>query len=177
MSIDMSKENLRPARSLAPTRLDYLLGILAIAILGAALIALVRGMAEWHLLPARLWFHIITVVTATALTPVMLWRRRGDTGHRILGYIWVACMVSTALVSFTLHFLNPPGGFSPIHLLSVLTLVVCWQLVAKARAHKPFEHRGQVRGIVTGALLIAGFFTFPFNRLMGTWLQGLPVFN
>ena len=27
-----------------------------------------------------------------------------------------------------------------------------------------------VRGLVIGALLIAGFFTFPFNRLLGSWL-------
>ncbi|WP_114520967.1 DUF2306 domain-containing protein [Altererythrobacter sp. ZODW24] len=163
-------------QSLAPSKLDYTLGVLALAILAAALIALFRGMDEWHQLPPRLWFHIVTVTVATALTPIMLWRRRGDKSHRVLGYIWVFCMVSTALVSFTLRFINP-GGFSPIHLLSILTLVVSWKLVAKARAHKPIEHRREVRGIVTGALLIAGFFTFPFNRLMGTWLQGMTVFN
>jgi uncharacterized membrane protein len=28
------------------------------------------------------------------------------------------------------------------------------------------------RGMVLGALLVAGFFTFPFGRLMGRWLFG-----
>ncbi|WP_336985503.1 DUF2306 domain-containing protein [Altererythrobacter aquiaggeris] len=163
-------------KSLAPTKLDYTLGVLALAILSAAVVALYRGMEEWHELEPRLWFHIITVMIATTLTPIMLWRRRGDKSHRVLGYIWVFCMVSTALVSFTLRYINE-GNFSPIHLLSVLTLIVSWKLVAKARAHKPVEHRREVRGIVTGALLVAGFFTFPFNRLMGMWLQGMPVFN
>jgi uncharacterized membrane protein len=32
------------------------------------------------------------------------------------------------------------------------------------------RHRRSVRAMVTGALLIAGFFTFPFNRLLGHWL-------
>ena len=39
-----------------------------------------------------------------------------------------------------------------------------------ARTHKVALHRSSVRGMVTGALLIAGFFTFPFGRLLG--LQG-----
>jgi len=29
-----------------------------------------------------------------------------------------------------------------------------------------------VRGLIIGALLIAGFFTFPFHRLLGHWLFG-----
>jgi uncharacterized membrane protein len=29
-----------------------------------------------------------------------------------------------------------------------------------------------VRGMVTGALLVAGFFTFPFGRMLGAWLFG-----
>ncbi len=164
------------SKSLAPTKLDYTLGVLALTILAAALTALFRGLDEWHQLPPRLWFHIITVTLATALTPIMLWRKRGDKSHRVLGYIWVFCMVSTALVSFTLRFIND-GKFSLIHLLSILTLAVSWKLVAKARAHKALEHRREVRGIVTGALLVAGFFTFPFDRLMGRWLQGMAVFN
>ena len=41
-----------------------------------------------------------------------------------------------------------------------------------ARTHKVALHRGSVRGMVTGALLIAGFFTFPFGRLLGRWLVG-----
>jgi uncharacterized membrane protein len=32
------------------------------------------------------------------------------------------------------------------------------------------RHRRGVRAMVTGALLIAGFFTFPFDRLLGHWL-------
>jgi uncharacterized membrane protein len=45
-------------------------------------------------------------------------------------------------------------------------------LVWHARRHNHAKHRAAVRGIVTGALLIVGFFTFPFDRLMGEWLFG-----
>ena len=45
-------------------------------------------------------------------------------------------------------------------------------IVWNARAHNVRRHRTDVRAMVTGALLIAGFFTFPFNRLLGQWLFG-----
>jgi uncharacterized membrane protein YedE/YeeE len=85
-------------------------------------------------------------------------------------------MVSTALVSFTMRYIND-GKFSFIHILSALTLFVCYKLVRNARAHNPIAHRREVRGIVMGALMIAGFFTFQFDRLMARWLMGLPALN
>ena len=35
-----------------------------------------------------------------------------------------------------------------------------------------FGQRGQARGFMVGALLVAGFSTFPFNHLLGGWLFG-----
>jgi uncharacterized membrane protein len=55
-------------------------------------------------------------------------------------------------------------------LLSVATLVLVPLLVITARRHNVARHRRTVRGIIIGALLIAGFFTFPFDRLLGHWL-------
>ena len=73
--------------------------------------------------------------------------------------------------------LVPAGGltaagrlFSPIAILSVFVMVQVPRVVTHARAHNVARHRGNVRGLVIGALLIAGFFTFPFNRLLGHWL-------
>jgi hypothetical protein len=39
-----------------------------------------------------------------------------------------------------------------------------------ARSHNVPAHRRAVRGLVVGALLAAGFFTFAFDRLLGHWL-------
>jgi uncharacterized membrane protein len=44
--------------------------------------------------------------------------------------------------------------------------------VMAARAHDRRRHERGVRGVVIGALLIAGFFTFPLGRLLGSWLSG-----
>ena len=89
--------------------------------------------------------------------------------HRRLGTVWIAAMVLTALVSLTIRDGNR-GNFSVIHILSVWTLIQIPLIVWRARTHNIPKHRSAVRGMVTGALLIAGFFTFPFDRMLGHWL-------
>lgn len=165
-----------PPSAMKPVWFDYVLAAGALAILAALLVALFRGQSEWHLLPPVVWFHIVTIGLALVLTPTILLRRKGNKLHRWLGYIWVALMVSTALATFNITMIND-GSFSPIHLLSVLTLYVCGKLVWNARKHKVHSHLNNVRGIIVGALLIAGFFTFPFNRLLGRWMAGLDALS
>lgn len=80
-------------------------------------------------------------------------------------------MFATAVVSLFIHE-SGPGWFSPIHLLSALTIVGVPGLVVTARKHKHASHRRIVRSLVIGALLTAGFFTFPFGRMLGRWLLG-----
>ena len=108
-------------------------------------------------------------MVALALTPVMLLRRRGDARHRLLGRVCAGAMMLTAILSLFVRLSNH-GQFSLIHLLSVYTLVQVPILVWTARTHRVARHRRAVRAMVTGALLIAGFFTFPFGRLLGHWL-------
>jgi uncharacterized membrane protein len=160
----------RPA-SLAPDRLERILAIGSIVLLAAVLVALIRGRTEWGQVPWQVWPHLVTIVLAVGLTPVMLLRRRGDRRHRMIGWVWVSAMMLTALLSFNLRVTNN-GSFSIIHLLSVWTLIQVPIIVWTARTHNVKRHRRAVRGMVIGALLVAGFFTFPFNRLLGRWLFG-----
>ncbi|MEE4452548.1 hypothetical protein [Novosphingobium resinovorum] len=157
-------------KSIAPDRLERALGVLALVMLGFILVAVAKGMAQWGDIPAVIWLHLVTIVAALVLTPVLLWRPRGTPGHRALGYGWAAAMFLTALDSLFVQ--TNPGHFSPIHLLSVFTLVMVPVLVLAARRGNVVRHRRTVRGLIIGALLIAGFFTFPFNRLLGHWLFG-----
>lgn len=150
-------------------RFERLLAAAATMLLMVVLVALAKGHAQWERVPAAVWVHLATILIALGLTPVMLLRRRGDPLHRTLGTIWVAAMIATALVSLTIHIINP-GGFSVIHLLSVWTLIQVPRIWWTARNHRVAAHRSAVRGMVLGALLIAGFFTFPFGRLLGSWL-------
>lgn len=158
-------------RSLAPDIFERILATSAIVLMIAVIAALGRGRAEWHLVPVQVWLHIATIMTALALTPVMLLRRRGDALHRQLGRVWVVAMILTAIDSLFVRFSNH-GNFSFIHILSVWTLIQVPVIFWAARTHNVHRHRNAVRGMVTGALLIAGFFTFPFGRLLGRWLFG-----
>ena len=103
-----------PARrapvSIAPTPYERLLAIAALALLVAVAAALARGYPEWRRVPWDVWPHLLTIVVALVLTPVMLLRRRGDAAHRLLGKIWVAAMLATALLSFNIRAINHGGG-------------------------------------------------------------------
>jgi len=155
--------------STAPDRLEKALGALALVMLGFIVAAVVRGMEEWGRIPAIIWLHLVLICLALALTPVLLWRRRGTTSHRAIGYAWAAAMLSTAIASLFVKTINP-GHFSAIHILSAVTIVAVPALVWAARSHRVDKHRKAVRNLIVGALLIAGFFTFPFGRLLGHWL-------
>lgn len=162
----------RSARiSLKPEPFDRLLSAAALVLLAFVFAALWRGRAEWGEVPAFVWGHIATILAATLLTPVMLLRRRGDRLHRRLGWVWVFAMATTALLTFGIRGINQ-GSLSLIHILSAWTLVQVPLIVCAARRHDHRRHRNAVRGMVAGALLIAGIFTFPVDRLLGHWLFG-----
>ncbi len=161
----------RAPLSITPSSYERLLAFAALLMLAAVAAALVRGYPEWRRVPWEVWPHLLTIVVALALTPVMLLRRRGDPAHRLLGKIWVAAMFATALLSFFVRGINH-GQLSVIHLLSAFTLTQVPLIWWAARTHRVAMHKRFVLGTVTGALLVAGFFTFPFGRLLGHWLFG-----
>ena len=166
---------LAPPRTttLAPDSFERALAVAAVALLAAVVVALFRGRAEWSIVPPEVWVHIVTIAVALALTPVMMLRRRGDVRHRRLGWIWVTAMILSALITFGIRHVNG-GNFSFIHILSAWTLIQVPVIAWTARTHNVARHRRGVRAMVLGALLIAGFFTFPFNRLLGHWLFATP---
>lgn len=140
--------------------------------LTAMLTAVWRGRHQITNLPITYPLHFGTLAIALVITPILLLRAKGDRFHRVLGYIWVAAMVTTAIDSFFIRDLND-GGFSLIHLLSILTIVVSWRIVSAARRGDHAAHRKHVHGITIGALLVAGTFTFMFGRLFDVWLNTL----
>lgn len=154
-----------------PDRFETFLGWGALAMLAAIFTAIFRATGHWREPPPQVWLHLLTIIIALVLTPVMLWSARGTARHRLLGYIWSGAMLLTALVSLTIRQVNR-GHFSLIHILSVYVLLQLVLLVQAARSGNIARHRICVRGLVLGALLIAGFFTFPFQRMLGQWLWG-----
>ncbi len=161
----------QPVDPTAPNLYERFLALAALALLGCVAAALAKGYPRWEQVPWQVWPHLATVVLALVLTPVMLLRRRGDPAHRLLGKVWVLAMTATALLSFNVRGINH-GGFSLIHVLSAFTVIQAPLIWWHARNHRIAQHRQSVRMMVTGALIVAGVFTFPFGRLLGSWLFG-----
>ena len=97
---------------------------------------------------------------------------KGTLPHRTIGWIWVALMATIAISSFWIHGYRMIGPFSPIHLLSIFTLIMLPLAVLHARRHNVVRHRHIMIGIFLGALVIAGLFTFVPGRIMHAVLFG-----
>jgi uncharacterized membrane protein len=110
--------------------------------------------------------HAFTAMAAFALGAVQLAAPKGTLPHRTLGWIWVLMMVVVATTSFWIHDLRVWGPWSPIHLLAIYTLAVLPFAVLHARRHRVGRHRNAMIALFTGALVIAGLFTFMPGRIM-----------
>ena len=159
----------KPVTSIAPDWYEKLLAAVAAILFVIVVVALAKGRPAWPQVPRGVWLHMATIMVALALTPYMLLRPRGTKIHRSLGKVWVVAMTLTAAISLFVRYSNP-GHFSFIHILSVFVLIMAPRVWLTARAHNLAGHRGTVRGLVTGALIVAGYFTLLETRLLGHWL-------
>ena len=162
-------------KSLEPDWFEKILGLLSLVMLAIVVIAVSKGSEHWHRLPLQVWIHLATISFALLLTPILMWRKRGDRLHRQLGWAWTVAMFVTAAASFSIRYdyhagNNYVGSFSWIHILSTITIIAVPTGVYFARKHNVSGHRTTMRSIIAGALLTAGFFTLPFDRMLGNWL-------
>lgn len=115
---------------------------------------------------AAIQIHAAAAVLAFLLGGIVLFRRKGDRLHRMGGRIWVGLMLVVCLSSFFIHTIRLWGPWSPIHLLSVGTLVSLAWGVGLARVRRIMEHKRTMQSTYAGALVLAGFFTFMPGRIM-----------
>ena len=116
--------------------------------------------------PLAVQIHVAAVTPAALLGAHLLLRPKGTPLHRLLGRIWMALMVVTAVSSFFIHQINLFYGFSPIHLLSIATLFGSWNAIAAARRGDIRQHKRIVTGLYFGGIVVAGLFTFVHGRIM-----------
>lgn len=112
--------------------------------------------------------HAFAAMSALVLGIVQLSAPKGTLPHRTIGWIWVALMVVVGASSFFIHELRLVGPWSPIHLLSVLTLMALPLAVLAAHRHAVDRHRRAMISIFVGGLVVAGLLTFAPGRIMHT---------
>ena len=116
--------------------------------------------------PLAIQIHVYAAVLASVIGAIVLWRRKGNTAHKRWGKVWVLLMGVTALSSFLIHETRLIGQFSPIHMISILTLFALYFGVQQARNGNIVQHQRIMKNIYIGGLGIAGAFTFLPSRLM-----------
>lgn len=110
--------------------------------------------------------HIVTAIGAVVLGAAVLFGKKCTPHHKTLGRVFVMLMAITAISSFFIWTIRMWSLFSPIHILSVMTLFGLWRAIGYARAHDIKAHKRTMRILFFGALLGAGLFTFLPGRLM-----------
>lgn len=116
--------------------------------------------------------HVTTIAVAVVATLFILTARKGTRLHRIFGWVWVTCMMTTAIVTFWIGRSDALFGLGPIHLFSVLTLVSVPRSIMAIRRGNVAAHRSAMIGVVVGGLGLAGFLAFLPGRLMWTVVFG-----
>ena len=115
--------------------------------------------------------HLIPALSATATGAWMVVRPKGTSSHKRVGKIWVTLMLMTAITSFAIT--GGPfavlGGFSYIHLLSVIMLVAVPVGVWAARHQRVTLHK-----VIMISLYVSLWATGLFALLMkGRFLHGV----
>ena len=116
--------------------------------------------------PVVIQIHAFAAITAFAVGIVQLAAPKGTIPHRLVGWSWATLMLTVAGSSLFIHEIRLWGPWSPIHLLSILVLVTLPLAVLYARRHEVRRHRAAMTALFTGALVIAGVFTFLPGRIM-----------
>ncbi len=72
--------------------------------------------------PFYLQMHAICALVSLAIGPIALYRKRRDVIHKMVGYVWMTTMGTTALSSFWIREIRADGSLSPVHLFAVISL-------------------------------------------------------
>jgi uncharacterized membrane protein len=174
----VSHASARPAHAAfdlsQPMRWLFIIGGSGLMLLtGLALSRLLLGLAEAgpYVRQTALFVHVGTVLPAIPLGLYIFLTRKGDARHRLLGKIWLSLMGITAIATFFIRNVAD-GGFSWIHVFSVLTLIGIPQAIFSARRGNIARHKRHLVNLFTFALLTAGYASFIPSRTMWLWAFG-----
>ena len=110
--------------------------------------------------------HVVVAVLALLLGTIQLARPKGTRSHRIFGWCWVVLMAVVATTGLFINDLKVIGNFSPIHLLSVFTLMMLLYAVISVKRGDIRAHKIAMTMIFSFALVVTGLLTLLPGRLM-----------
>jgi len=123
---------------------------------------------ETHPIPV----HAIMAMIAIILGGIQLSMKKGGVIHKLLGRIWVGIMMFVSISSFFIHEIKLWGAYSPIHLLSLLTIFTLGVGIYYIRVGNVKRHKQTMITLYFFALIVAGFFTLYPGRIMHQILIG-----
>ena len=115
--------------------------------------------------------HLLGAAPALLIGAVMLFLEKGTRFHKALGRVWVALILLVSISSFFIFEIRDGAGPSPIHLLSIWTLVAVSLALYHIRRGNRRAHRGFMIGTYVG-LIIAGTLALEPGRMLGNSLFG-----
>lgn len=122
--------------------------------------------------PSPIPLHAFIAMVAVLLGAVQLCMKKGTRAHKLIGWVWVGSMLIVSISSFFIHELKLWGDYSPIHLLSVLTLFFIGLAVYFARVRNIERHKRAMIALYFLALILTGLFTLMPGRVMHQVLFG-----
>ncbi|MEO9501423.1 DUF2306 domain-containing protein [Nonlabens ulvanivorans] len=119
-----------------------------------------------------MYLHLGTVVPCIFLGAYLLFFRKGNSLHKVLGKIYMTLMMITAIASlFSPALVGPQflNHFGWIHLFSFLTLYSIPTALIAIKKGNVRKHKIKMIMLYVGAIMIAGGFTL----VPGRYLHGV----
>ena len=110
--------------------------------------------------------HAIIAIFAIVVGGVQLILNKGTPLHKFMGWAWVSLMLIVCFTSFFIHKVNLWGKYSPIHLLSIWTIIAVVLGVYFARIGNVKRHKIFMVWTYWLALILTGLFTLYPGRVM-----------
>lgn len=110
--------------------------------------------------------HVIAAMVAIILGGIQLSLKKGGVVHKTIGHIWVGLMLAVSFSSFFIHEIRLWGIYSPIHLLSLWTIIACFLAIYFVRIGSVKTHKIMMISMYFLALILTGLFTLWPGRVM-----------
>lgn len=119
--------------------------------------------------------HLVSAIASMVVAATVFLNRKGTRFHKTLGWAFAVFITATAVTAIFIrrtHGIPNIAGFTPIHLFVLLTAIQLPRALLKIRRGDVEGHARSMRGLVLGALIIAGVLAFLPGRVMYQALFG-----